>query len=77
MRYVVPPDIAGPFNAWRMLLHNAGTMTATAIAAFIPLEWLLAVTTLLQIITGISYYLNGGLREADKIHKTGNRIVSH
>ena len=77
MRYVVPPDIAGPFNAWRMLLHNAGTMTATAIAAFIPLEWLLVVTTLLQIITGISYYLNSGLREADKIHKTGNRIVSH
>ncbi|MBQ2785597.1 MAG: MFS transporter [Oscillospiraceae bacterium] len=69
MRYVVPAEIAGPFNGWRMLLHNAGHMSATAIAALIPLEWLLIITTVLQIITGISYYLAKDLRQADTIHK--------
>ena len=74
MRYVVPADIAGPFNAWRMLLHNAGTMTATAIAAFIPAEWLLVVTTVLQIIAGISYYLAKDLRQADNIHQNNDTL---
>lgn len=73
MRYVVPVDIAGPFNGWRMLLHNAGTMTATAIAAFIPVDWLLVLTMVLQLIAGISYYLNSGLHQADTIHKAGYR----
>ena len=70
MRYVVPADIAGPFNGWRMLLHNAGHMSATAIAVFIPLEWLLIVTTVLQIVAGICYYMNKDLLRADTIHKT-------
>ena len=73
MRYVVPADIAGPFNGWRMLLHNAGHMSATAIAAFIPVSWLLVVTTVLQLIAGISYYFDHGLHLADNIHKSGNQ----
>lgn len=73
MRYVVPADIAGPFNGWRMLLHNAGTMTATAIAAVIPISWLLILTMVLQVIAGISYYFSKGLQQADRIHNTNNR----
>ena len=39
LRFVVPAQIAGPYNAWRMLLHNGGTLIATTIAAFIPVSW--------------------------------------
>lgn len=72
MRYVVPSDIAGPFNGWRMLLHNAGHMTATAIAAIIPIQWLLVITAVLQLISGISYFLVKELRNADSIHKSNS-----
>lgn len=56
LRYAVNVEIAGPFNAWRMLLHNAGTMAATAVAAVISTEWLLIITVAAQLIAGLSYY---------------------
>ena len=62
LRAAIPVQLAGPFNAWRMLLHNGGTLLATTIAAFIPVTWLLALTVVCQLISGIHYFLSKDLR---------------
>ena len=62
LRAAIPVDLAGPFNAWRMLLHNGGTLLATTIAAFIPVTWLLALTVACQLISGLHYFLSRDLR---------------
>ena len=62
LRSAIPVQIAGPFNAWRMLLHNGGTLIATTIAAFIPVSWLLALTVVFQLISGLHYFIAKDLR---------------
>lgn len=62
LRFAVPVDIAGPYNAWRMLLHNGGTLLATTAAAFIPLEALLILTVVLQLYSGAVYFFVKELR---------------
>ena len=62
LRAAVPVHLAGPFNAWRMLLHNAGTLIATTIAAFIPVSWLLMLTVVFQLCSGLHYFLCKELR---------------
>ena len=62
LRAAIPVQIAGPFNAWRMLLHNAGTLIATTIAAFIPVSWLLVLTVLFQLLSGLHYFTEKDLR---------------
>ena len=62
LRAAIPVQIAGPFNAWRMLLHNGGTLIATTIAAFIPVSWLLALTVVFQLISGLHYFIAKDLR---------------
>ena len=62
LRAAIPVQLAGPFNAWRMLLHNGGTLLATTIAAFIPVTWLLALTVVCQLISGIHYFVSKDLR---------------
>ena len=62
LRAAIPVQIAGPFNAWRMLLHNAGTLIATTVAAFIPVFWLLVLTVALQLISGLHYFIEKDLR---------------
>ena len=62
LRAAISVQIAGPFNAWRMLLHNAGTLIATTIAAFIPVSWLLMLTVVCQLISGLHYFLAKDLR---------------
>ena len=69
LRAAIPVHLAGPFNAWRMLLHNSGTLLATTIAAFIPVSWLLIVTMVLQIISGLHYFLSRDLRADQKFRK--------
>ena len=62
LRSAIPVQLAGPFNAWRMLLHNAGSLLATTIAAFIPVTWLLMLTVVFQLISGLHYFLAKDLR---------------
>ena len=62
LRAAVPAQLAGPFNAWRMLLHNGGALLATTIAAAIPVTWLLALTVIFQIISGIYFFASKELR---------------
>ena len=69
LRAAVPVQLAGPFNAWRMLLHNGGTLIATTIAAFIPVTWLLILTVVFQLISGLHYFLAKDLR-ADQQFRT-------
>ncbi len=53
--YAVPVEIAGTYNAWRMILHNGGTMLATVVAGFVPLPFLLVVSMICQLISGINF----------------------
>ena len=62
LRAAIPVQFAGPFNAWRMLLHNGGTLLATTIAAFIPVKWLLMLTVIFQLLSGIHYFMDKDLR---------------
>ena len=62
LRAAIPVQIAGPFNAWRMLLHNAGTLIATTVAAFIPVSWLLVLTVVFQLVSGLHYFMEKDLR---------------
>ncbi len=68
LRFTVPVEIAGPYNAWRMILHNGGMLIATAIAVFIPVRALLIITAVLQIISGIGYFSINEFRAAKNIN---------
>lgn len=69
LRSAIPVQLAGPFNAWRMLLHNAGTLLATTIAAVIPVSWLLILTAAFQLLSGLHYFAAKDLR-ADQQFQT-------
>ena len=69
LRAAIPVHLAGPFNAWRMLLHNAGTLLATTIAAFIPVSWLLIMTVVFQLISGFHYFISKDLRADQQFKK--------
>ena len=53
--YAVPVEIAGTYNAWRMILHNGGTMLATMAAGFIPLPIMLSLSMICQIVSGLNF----------------------
>lgn len=53
--FLVPAEIAGPYNAWRMVLNNGGTLIGTAIAAILPTPALLIVCLVCQFISGLTY----------------------
>lgn len=69
LRAAIPVQLAGPFNAWRMLLHNGGTLLATTIAAFIPVTWLLVLTVICQLISGLHYFISKDLRADQQFRK--------
>lgn len=62
MRAAVPSEISGPYNAWRMILHFTGVLTATSIATVISPELLLAITIVSQIVCGLQFYTSKLLR---------------
>ncbi len=64
MVYVVPVEIAGPYNAWRMVLNNGGMLLSTAVAVFIPTEALLLVATALSLIAGLFYLFARVMRQS-------------
>ncbi len=53
--YAVPVEIAGQYNAYRMILHNGGSLLATSLAALLPIPILLIIATVSQIISGIVF----------------------
>jgi hypothetical protein len=58
-------EIAGPYNAWRMIIHFTGTILATSIAAAIPVWALLIITMAAQLISGISYFADRNMRNVN------------
>ena len=59
LRFAVPAEIAGPYNAWRMVLYFSANMLATTAATVIPVKPLLILTAVMQVISGICFF---GLR---------------
>ena len=54
--FAVPVEMAGQYNALRMVLHNGGMLLATGIAVFIPTEALFISATAAQLISGALFY---------------------
>ena len=54
---VVPEEASGPYHAWRMILHNGGSVIATSVAVFLPVPALLILSAALQLVSGFSYLI--------------------
>lgn len=52
---IVPAQIAGPYNAWRMILNNVGSLIATSVASIISPALLFAIAIISQLIVGVSF----------------------
>ena len=63
----IPVEMAGPYNAWRMILHNGGTLIATAFASLIPVKTLIVLTVAFQLISGFSFFFSSILRKASPL----------
>ena len=55
--FAVPVEMAGQYNALRMVLHNGGMLLATGIAVFIPTEALFIGAAVAQMISGALFCL--------------------
>ena len=53
---VVPIEMAGQYNALRMVLHNGGMLIATASAVFIPTEMLFVAAMIAQLVSGAAFF---------------------
>lgn len=62
MRVAVPSEISGPYNAWRMILHFVGVLTATSLATVISPQLLLVITIVSQLICGLLFYTSKYIR---------------
>lgn len=58
----VPAQIAGPYHAWRMVIHNGGTLLATVLATMMPMHALLIVAAACQLYSGFVYWHSQMLR---------------
>jgi len=65
LRRAVPVELAGSYNAWRLILHNGGSLLATTVAAVIPLPALLTVTVVFSVVSGAWFFLSGSIRSAE------------
>ena len=52
----VPSKIAGPYNAWRMILHYVGTLLGTSLAAVLPMPVMLIAAAVMQTLSGVIYF---------------------
>lgn len=60
LRYIVPLEIAGPYNVLRMLLHSGGSLIATFVAAMVSPEVLILLTVAASVISGVIYLRKTG-----------------
>lgn len=56
--YEVPVEIAGPYNAYRMILHNGGSLIATSLATVVAAEILIPIACVMQIVSGCVYMVS-------------------
>lgn len=64
--YAVPVEIAGPYNAYRMILHNGGSLLATSLAAVLPIGFLIPTAAIMQTISGLIFLLLPLLKISEK-----------
>lgn len=62
LRKAVPIEIAGSYNAWRMILHSGGTLIATTVAAMIPAEAFIGVSVLFSVLSGCGFFFSKAIR---------------
>ena len=67
LQRVVPVEIAGPYNAWRLVLQNIATLIATAVAAFISTELLFGMAIIFQLISGTIFLFDKVMRNNSPI----------
>jgi hypothetical protein len=53
----VPDEIAGPYHAWRMILHTGGSLVASALGAVLPTAVLIVAALVLQVASGVWYFI--------------------
>ena len=63
LRYVVPLEIAGSYNVWRMMLHNAGSVLATSLAAVLAPETLILITVISSVLSGCGFFFSRVLKK--------------
>lgn len=56
MLYVVPSRMAGPYNAWRLSAHAAGTLISTSIALFISTPAFITLSVVAQLVAGANFF---------------------
>jgi hypothetical protein len=65
--FVVPIEMAGQYNALRMVLHNGGMLIATATAVFIPTEMLFVAAMIAQLASGVAFFFLPIMRKSKNI----------
>ena len=73
--YAVDADIAGPYNAWRMILHTGGSLLATAIASLISPKALLLLALLGAFFSGIAFFSLPLLRRASPFFSGREKLL--
>ena len=74
----VDVEIAGPYNAWRMILHTTGTLLASSFATFLPANVLVLLAMGLGIISGIMFFSIPLLRKASPAFLCGKpHLLKH
>ena len=67
MMKAVPVEIAGGYNAWRMVLHTGGGLIASSVAAFIPTNVLFIMAVVFQLIAAVLFMFDRSTRTEDSI----------
>lgn len=62
LRNAVPMEIAGSYNAWRLVLHNAGSVLATTVATMISPQLLIGITIVCSVISGFAFFFSKEIR---------------
>lgn len=65
LRKAVPIEIAGPYNAWRMILHTGGSLIATTVAAMVSVPVLIAITILFSVLSGLGFFFSKSIRRSE------------
>lgn len=68
MVYVVPVEIAGPYNAWRMVLNNGGMLLSTAVAGAIHNDFaLIWIAFACSLVSGAFYLWARVMRNKNRV----------
>ncbi len=61
---IVPVEMAGPYNTFRMILLTAGSAVASILASLLSPAIFVILITVSQLVVGISYFFSKGLNQS-------------